>query len=272
MTVPPPAGSQMVEPQFQPHLSYPPQQFQSQAFQQTRPSSQPQAHSTLPPHPPHGAMIPSSSPKHMQPQAGLPPGFQISQHPANVSQIHSQPPIGQHTYSKLPTLPPQHQVPPSGHPMMRPSQHQMAQHLMNPQTHMRSQRILQQQQFQQQQQQIQRYEEALSITDPLDCLSNRSLAMRRYTTNHAIMNSLFANPWTVNATLRGDHTSPQKRKLAETAEPKKTEDHASRTERLKAKLQTIQTDIAQSQKLHHAQVQTFMCRIPPDQSGSAQKQ
>lgn len=183
----------------------------------------------------------------IQAQAGVPPGFQISPHPSNPGQMHSQQPNAALNYNKVPNLPPPHPVPPPGHPMMRPSQQQMAQHLMNPQAHLRSQRMLQQQQqIQQHQQQVQRYEEILSITEPLDCLTNRNLALRRYSYNHGHMNALFANPWTVKDILKGVHHTHLKRKSSVSD---RTVEYATRNARLKRKLATIQGVTTSSQEI-----------------------
>ncbi|KAH9807737.1 hypothetical protein DFH28DRAFT_1041202, partial [Melampsora americana] len=221
------------------------QSFQTQVFHHpSRPSSQPQSNSS---HPSNPILISSPSPQLLQ----------------------SQSIINQSNYNKLPNLP-QHQAPSPIHPIIRPSQHQMAQHLMNPQAHTRSQRLLQQQQQQQQQQlqqqQIQRYEEIMMITDPLDSLNNRSLALRRFTSSHANMNSLLGNHWTVNSILKGDHKPSIKRKLSHSTDPNPnelTEQDSNRTERLKRKLEKIQVDIEKSRKTHQLQLQMILDRSIP---------
>ncbi|EGG13156.1 uncharacterized protein MELLADRAFT_101078 [Melampsora larici-populina 98AG31] len=255
--------------QSHPNYNHLPPQYQAQVYHHpSRPSSQPQSNSQHPNNnPSHGHLIPTPNPQLLQSQTSIPPGYQI-----NPSSVHPQPPsqpiINQPAYNKMPNLP-QHQVPPPSHPIMRPSQHQMAQHLMNPQAHIRSQRLIQQQQQIQHQQQMQRYEEIMMITDPLDSLNNRSLAARRYTSCHANMNSLLGNHWTVNAILKGDHKPSNKRKLSDPTDSNEpTEQDSNRKERLKQKLEKIQVDIEKSKKSHQLQLQMILDRSIPIQSES----
>ncbi|WAR55515.1 hypothetical protein PtB15_6B256 [Puccinia triticina] len=124
----------------------------------------------------------------------------------------------------------------------------MAQHVMNPQANVRSQRMIHQQQLIHQQ----RQDEHMMTCDPLDYFITRNSALRRYTTNHVHMNSVVGNHWTVNQLLREDHIRlVSKRK---TIDPSSSDSIQQRKQRLRQKISEIEKDIATSEITFQAQL------------------
>ncbi|KAI7961090.1 hypothetical protein MJO28_001579 [Puccinia striiformis f. sp. tritici] len=153
-----------------------------------------------------------------------------------------------HVYAKASPVPHQPSPNPPAPPMGRPSQHQVAQHLMNPQALARSQRMHQQQQMLNQQ----RQDEQMMTCDPLDFFTVRNSALRRYTNNHVHMNSVVGTHWTVNQLLREDHIHlVSKRKSVDPSPPDSVQ---QRKERLKQKITQIEHDIKTSEIIHQAQL------------------
>ncbi|EFP86921.1 hypothetical protein PGT21_030740 [Puccinia graminis f. sp. tritici] len=139
--------------------------------------------------------------------------------------------------------------PPAPPIMVRASQQQMAQHLLNSQTHIRSQRIAQQQQLIHQQRQDEQF---LATCEPLECFATRNSALRRYTNNHVHMNSVVGTHWTVNQLLREDHIRlVSKRK---NIDPSPSDSIKQRKERLRQKIREIEKEIESSERIYQAQL------------------
>lgn len=182
------------------------------------------------------------------------PNF-IQSHPHAPQQPHPMtnfnPAAAAHVYGK--PNPVGHQLSPNqpAPPIARPSQQQMAQHLMHSQAHMRSQRIMQQQHQLLQQQ---RQDELMMICDPLDYLTTRSSALRRYTSNHLHMNSVVGTHWTVKQLLREDHVRLLSKRKAMDPSPPPSDSNQQRKARLRQKIEDIERDIKASEISYQAQL------------------
>lgn len=151
--------------------------------------------------------------------------------------------------------------------------HPMAQQLLSSQAHARSQRMVQQHQQQQQQQQQQmiqqqRLEEMMMTCEPLDCYTNRNLALRRYTNHHIHMNSVLGTHWTVKELLRDDHISGSSSKRRPTdrslsPNPPTTRSVHQRKEHLQKKLVEIEKDIKLSELSYRRQVERIESSVVP---------
>ncbi|PLW07333.1 hypothetical protein PCASD_13927 [Puccinia coronata f. sp. avenae] len=252
--------------------AYPPSASYAQSFQNqlsARPVSQPAPSGLAPPQriqqhqvlnplnqqtPPNYPAYPSSHP-HPQQFNNI---IQIPSVAPNQPNFHPHPTPQQHNilnYNQAGHVypKPNNQVPhqlspnPPAPQIVRPSQQQMAQQLMNNQAHIRSQRLMQQHQQALHQQ---RQDEVMMTCDPLDYYTTRSSALRRYTNNHVHMNSVLGTHWTVNQLLREDHI-----RILSKRKPVDPPDSTQlRKERLRQKIHQIESDIETSKLIHQAQL------------------